>query len=287
MISPGLALEISRDILRFRGEIVSFFLDLSSEYTLDVGREINAMSTTSTASKGVLGGVFHDLTRSPSNLRRDVMLISAGTFKLMSAFDDFVDGSQLPPCEKERAAEQTVNLLKTGNIPPTDDHQLMALFALASNLHMRISQTPFPFKYYDEFDALAESFRQDLLYPPSLPSIAEFGARAMSIGAVVPYCFTSGLDGKFLYAAKKFGAYVNILDDVLDYRIDKTSRTTTIMTISTDPDQMRKEAMEYARGLYEDCLSQLNQHEQRVYETLRFLFHLKWFAETRFGYFSR
>lgn len=278
MISLKFVLRTIEEIHQFRRTLDSLLTDLADGRSESVAREIKAISSLSGAAKGVLGGFHYDITLS-SYGRLESEIISAEALLIASVADDFIDEREL---SKEQRVQIVNNLLETitnGQMSATQYPEVEALSIVAKDLYDRISKTPNPDKFFNEYGLLAEVVITQIKGNCSFELAEQTGGGTMAISAVVPYCYNPPLPTRYLDSAKKFGGYFQILDDIWDYKHDQRKGISTFMTTAESPKKIRAEAKKYASKLYHSCLKPLTYEEQQMYQSLNILFHMKWIAE--------
>jgi len=274
MDSLKFVLKTFSEIHQFRRTLDSLSTGLVTGESKSVARKIKKINSLSGAARGFLGGFYYDLTQS-SYCRLDSEIISAEALFIASVADDIIDEGNLV---LEQKVEIVNNLLKTitkGQISTTKYPEVRALSVIGKDLYSRISKSPNPDKFFDEYNSLARVIIEQLKGGCSLELAEQIGGGTMAISAVLPYCYNSQLSERYLESAKKLGGYFQMLDNLWDYRYDKKRGISTFMTTTDYPNEMKSKAKRYASKLYHDCLKPLTNEEQPMYRSLNMLFHMK------------
>jgi len=278
MISSKFVLKTISEIRQFRRILNSLSVDLVTGEPESVANNIRAIDSLSGAARGFLGGFYYDLTQS-SYCRLDSEIISAEALFIASVADDFIDEGDLV---LEQKVEVVNNLLKTitkGQISDIEYPEVRALSVIGKDLYNRISKSPNPDKFFDEYSSLAKVVIEQLRGSCSLELAEQIGGGTMAISAVLPYCYNPQLSERYLESAKKLGGYFQMLDNIWDYKHDKRRGISTFITTADCSKRAKSEVKRYAFKLYHDCLKPLTHEEQQRCRSLNMFFHMKWVTD--------
>lgn len=278
MISSKFVLETIREVCSFKKILDGVFSDLAYSQPEYVGKEIKAISSFSGSAKGVLGGIHYDMTKSQYG-RLESQIISAEALVIASKVDDFIDEKGLPKSQRTDILNKLLGTVTTGVISSYQTPEVRALSIIANDLHTRVSKSPYPEKFFSECTSLANAVTSQMNGDCSIGLTENIGGRTMAVSAIIPYCYEPTLPPRFIVAARKFGGYLQFLDNIIDFESDHKNKINTVMTTAHNPDQMRVTLKQHASKLYDECLSQLNTSEQQMYQALKFLFQIKSFGE--------
>lgn len=278
MSFPNFVLGTIHETYSFRKTLDDVLSDLAKKQSAPIARAIRGMLSFSGAAKGVLGSFHYDITQSSYN-RLESEVISAEALLIASKCDDFIDENKMPQGQKIEIVYDLLDVVKKGIIHTNQSTEVKALSIVARDLHTRITKSPYPDFFFSEYTSLADAVISQLNGECSLEIAEKTGGGTMAVSAIIPYCYNPALPDRFLKAAKKFGGYFQVLDDIWDFEHDKRKKINTAMTTAQNPDGMKAVAKKYASRLYDECLVQLNSTEQQMYRALNVLFHIKWFVE--------
>ncbi len=275
MISPLTALTTVSEVIKFKKTLDELLLEISPGCRSDTVRRLQSLSS---AMKGVVGSIQYDLTESHFG-RSEAQIMSFEALYIASATDDVIDETELRLEEQVAVIKELLNTIKTGKPTNLGIGQLDMLSILAIDLNARISRSKDPYWFFEEYEILAEAAMQQVYGNTSPELTAKIGGGTMAISAVIPYCFDTNIDKRFLTAAKLFGGYFQILDDIMDFRHDKDKRIHTVITDSKNPAEAIKKMKKIATELYRQSMLHLQPREHAVYTTLDLLMRTKWFAD--------
>ena len=220
MIEPTFLLRTIHETYQFRKTLDMVLSDLAREQPESVAREIRAISSLSGAAKGVLGGFHYDMTQSLYD-RLESEIMSAEDLLIASIADDLIDERGLNKDQRIEIVNDLLGTITKSAISQNQNPEIEALSIVARDLHARVSKSPYPESFFSEYGTLAQVVIAQINGDCSLELAEQTGGGTMAVSAVIPYCYNPALPNKFLTAARKFGGYFQVLDDLWDFEHDK------------------------------------------------------------------
>lgn len=243
------------------------------------------------AYSGVIGGMYYDLakpnfSREPSLSKLEVQLVTGAVITATSKADDVIDEQELSLDERVATVQQLFTTLRAGTPREWKSPVTAAVSLLLLYIHQKISATPHREVFFDEFGRMKNAALKQITGNVSIGQAMELGSAYAGTIMAIPYCWDSGLPERFIIAARHFGAYGQIFDDIADSKHDRAQGVQTAITLAESKASVA-EARIIAMHQYKASLAQLEPGERGVNEALKVLMMVERLHQNWFGHRAR
>lgn len=192
------------------------------------------MSPLKIAVLGEKGGLFHDIVGATS--RRDLaQVVSAQALSIIAVADHHIDEFGWGPHQRVATLNSLLSSVTDGTVVKMPTLQLTRAAELGAQLHATIRDLPGASMFVDEFGALAAAVCRQIKDAPTLELCAEVGGRVSALSALSSYLVEPKLPRQYLDAARHWGAYVGLTDDVRDMREDIENGNPSCISVADKP----------------------------------------------------
>ena len=237
---------------------------------------------------GPVGGMYYDLampefSTQPILSKIEVELITGAAIVAISKADDVIDEHEFSLDERVDMIEQLFTVLKKGKPKQWESPETTAISLLALYIHKKVSTTQYPELYFDEAERMKDGYVQQIKGEISLEQMMNAGSAFTGMLMSIMYCMDSKLPQRFLAAARHFGAYAQLRDDLADVRHDRKRGLQTIITIA-DSKAVVAQVKSAAKRQYEASLAQLEPAERSFCRALDICITLEQIRTNYFPY---